>query len=289
MYYYTHTVYLVKYHAPCSNTSMTKEEEWLLREKYAGVAGPGFEADKGRLAAGEPLAYVIGWQPFLGLKIYLDSKPLIPRTETEWWVEECIGEVRRRQSQGRARSGPLGQVLPPSSAPSAPTSLRLLDLCAGSGAIGCAVLKHFPTAQVSFGEIDPAHGATIRKNIQMNDLRGLSYEVCIGDLFEPFKGRQFDWILANPPYIPEGRELPASVAGYEPELALYSGEDGLDLMRRIARELPSHLKKGGQAWVECDSPAAEAAAELFRERGLEARVMHDQYARPRVIVISWPQ
>ena len=74
---------------------MTKDERWLLDEKYGGKETPEYETDKKRLAAGEPLAYIIGWQPFLGLKIYLDSKPLIPRPETELMVTEAIEEIRK--------------------------------------------------------------------------------------------------------------------------------------------------------------------------------------------------
>ena len=65
---------------------MTKDERWLLEEKYERKETPEYEVDRKRLALGEPLGYVIGWQPFLGLKIFLDSRPLIPRPETEWWV-----------------------------------------------------------------------------------------------------------------------------------------------------------------------------------------------------------
>ena len=75
---------------------LNKEETWLLEEKYSGIATPEFEADCARLALGEPVAYVIGWQPFLGLKIYLDSRPLIPRTETEWWAEQLISALHER-------------------------------------------------------------------------------------------------------------------------------------------------------------------------------------------------
>ena len=94
---------------------MTRDEQWLLEEKYGGTATEEFEADKKRLAAGEPLGYVIGSQPFLGLTIYLDSKPLIPRPETEWWTGQLLAE------QSGAKT--------------------FLDLCAGSGGIGLEALS----------------------------------------------------------------------------------------------------------------------------------------------------
>lgn len=225
----------------------------------------------------EPEAYRIGDQPFLGLTIYLDSRPLIPRPETEWWTEQLIAHVGRRTS-----------------------NMKFLDLCAGSGAIGCAALKYLPQAQVYFGELDPAHEATIWKNIRENHLDASRAQVRIGDLFAPFDSSitftidekmeplRFDVIAANPPYIPEDRTLPVSVADYEPAVALRAGADGLALIRRIARSVRRRLAEGGVAWIECDHAHAEAARELFTTQGFRAEIRTDQYGRPRIIVVSFP-
>lgn len=211
----------------------------------------------------EPIAYTIGDQPFLGLTICLDSRPLIPRPETEWWTEQLLNQSK--------------EVEP----------LYFLDLCAGSGAIGCAALARLPNAQVYFGEIDPAHEATILKNIRENNLDASRADVRIGDLFEPFGDMKFDIVAANPPYIPENRELPKSVANYEPPQALYAGTDGLDIIRRIAAELPKHLAKSGVLWLECDSAHAAAACALFETQGFSAEIRNDQYSVPRIIVVSF--
>ncbi len=243
---------------------MTRDEQSLLEEKYGGLRNPHFEEDCKRLAAGEPLAYVIGHQPFLGLNIYLDSHPLIPRPETEWWTEQLLNSL---PSPSRTRR-----------------VLDFLDLCAGSGAVGCAALAQLPNARVYFGEVDPAHEPTIRKNIRENRLDESRADVRIGDLFAPFGNMQFDVIAANPPYIPAGRELPPSVTGHEPARALFADGDGLAVIRRIAEELPRRLAPGGVAWVECDSEHAEAARALFAEQGFNVEIRTDQYDRPRVIV-----
>ena len=211
----------------------------------------------------EPEAYVIGWQPFLGLKIYLDSHPLIPRPETEWWTERLLTHV--------------GTSYVP--------TLKFLDLCAGSGAIGCAALARLPNAQVYFGEIDPAHEVTILKNIRENHLDESRAHIRIGDLFQPFSDTRFDIIAANPPYVPSDRALPPSVADYEPSLALLAGKDGLDVIRRIATELPRRLAADGEAWIECDSPSAETASGLFTAQGFNAEIRTDQYDRPRFLVV----
>ena len=242
----------------------TPEERQLLWEKYEGDAtAPGFGEDRARLAAGEPLAYVIGCQPFLGLKIFLDSKPLIPRPETEWWTERLLAALPRDRT------------------------LTFLDLCAGSGAIGCAALSRLPKAEVYFGEIDPIHAATIRKNIRENGLDANRAGICIGDLFKPFDDLTFDIITANPPYTTETRVLDTSVVNHEPHGALFAGEDGLALIRRIARELPHRLTQDGIAWIECDSAHAERARELFTLESMHARVIPDQYGTPRVIAVSF--
>ena len=290
---------------------MTKDERWLLEEKYAGDRTSAFEVDRERLACGEPLGYVIGWQPFLGLKINLDSHPLIPRPETEWWTEQLLSSLLHPSPGGGADPGasaarssmvipaPKGSCAgicegeaergssqeeptrPPN--PHCRKSLSFLDLCAGSGAIGCAALAKLPDARVYFGELDPAHEATIRKNIRENNLDASRADIRIGDLFEPFGNMTFDVIAANPPYIPAGRELPASVTGYEPALALTAGKDGLAVIRRIAHELPKRLAPGGVAWIECDSAHAAAACALFAEQGLAANVLADQYGTLRIV------
>ena len=101
---------------------MNKEEQWLLKEKYQGVESKEFHEDRKRLQAGEPLGYIIGWVPFLNTIIYLDSKPLIPRPETEFWVERVCERVLMKSQQLER-------------------PLAILDLCAGSGCIGVAVAK----------------------------------------------------------------------------------------------------------------------------------------------------
>ncbi|MHB0865640.1 MAG: N5-glutamine methyltransferase family protein [Minisyncoccota bacterium] len=294
---------------------MTPDERWLLEEKYDGKTSAAFEDDRKRLAKGEPLAYVIGWQPFLGLKINLDSRPLIPRPETEWWMEQLFKNMKnsrghsieeRTERDGASQSNfsatffsyerselenkKYSSDAEKYAVPKTDTPVRFitfLDLCAGSGAIGCAALARLPNAHVSFGEIDPTHEATILKNIRENGLDEARADVRIGDLFAPFDTIKFDIIAANPPYIPSGRRLPASVAEYEPALSLFAGDDGLEIIRRIAAELSRHLAPGGEAWIECDETSADTTAELFKEYGFKALVRTDQYRTPRLVVVSW--
>lgn len=286
---------------------LSREEKWVLEEKYGGdMKAAGFARDRKRLASGEPTAYVIGWQPFLGLRIYMDSHPLIPRPETEWWVNELVNGLTGAPANPlsepdnfllkiSSRSRCRAPHAPQSASRSHPTvrpdhmkELRFLDLCAGSGAIGCAALAKLPNAKVYFGELDPQHENTIYRNIRENGLDESRADVRTGDLFEPFNDLTFDVIAANPPYVPEGRALPESVADFEPREALYAGEDGLALIRRIAAELPARLNPDGVAWIECDEAHATEASEPFTARGMQARVVPDQYGVDRVVVVSFP-
>ncbi len=245
---------------------MNKDERWLLVEKYEGVESIAFHEDCKRLLDGEPLAYVIGHIPFLGLSIDLTSKPLIPRPETEWWVDKLIQHLQK--------SIPVDD------------SMKFLDLCSGSGAIGCSALNRLPNAVVYFGEIEPNHETAIRKNISCNDLDASRAHIGIGDLFAPFSNQKFDVIAVNPPYVPTGRILDASVINYEPHSALFSGVDGLAIIRRIAQSLPNNLAEGGEAWIECDEKHADEACVLFTEAGYYAKTLQDQYSAPRVVVVS---
>ncbi len=240
------------------------EKVLLLRDKYDGDTEADLSGDLARLSGGEPLAYVIGWAPFLGLRIALDSHPLIPRPETEWWTEELVKHLRERFGD---------------------KPFRLLDLCAGSGAIGLSVLHAFPHAQVSFGELVPEHSDLIRKNMETNNLDANRADIRTGSLFELFATEQFDVIVSNPPYVPEDRVLEASVTEFEPAEALYAGPDGLSLIREIANNASSHLLAQGEVWIECDMDHAEQVRELLVRGGAhDALVRNDLYGRPRLCV-----
>jgi len=238
----------------------------LARDKYDGDADRITPEDRARLDSGEPLAYVIGWVPFLGLRIELASKPLIPRPETEWWTELAIEHVREGKSSGE---------------------FRVLDLCAGSGAIGLALLHALPAIQVSFSELVPKHAEQIRTNLSLPENR-LDYaraNIRTSDLFSAFGDTRFDLIVTNPPYIPEARTLENSVTDFEPSEALFSGPDGLDVIRRIAKEAPAHMHSGGELWMECDVETISEAARLLREGGaIRTDIRTDLYGRERVVV-----
>lgn len=236
----------------------------LIRDKYDGDITADIKEDLARLASGEPLAYVIGWIPFLGLRIRLDSFPLIPRPETEWWTEMLTEHLKERYVN---------------------KEFSLLDLCAGSGVIGLSILSKLPGAQVSFGELSPLHSALISVNIDENNLDTTRATVRSGDLFEPYANETFDIIATNPPYIPTTRTLEECVTSFEPSEALFSGPKGLDIIERIINEAPEHLNKGGELWMECDTTNIETAAAHMKLVGFtDIEIRTDLYGRPRLVV-----
>jgi release factor glutamine methyltransferase len=117
-------------------------------------------------------------------------------------------------------------------------------------------------------------------------------DIRIGDLFAPFAHdthgalERFDIIVANPPYIPDGRALGASVSRYEPAEALRGGPDGLAIIRRIAAEAPKHLAPDGALWIEIDAPSAEDARGIVERALGRAELYPDPYGRERLIVGS---
>lgn len=224
---------------------MNQEAQWLLNDKYGGKLLPEFEADFNndllRLQNGEPLAYIIGWVPFLGAKIYLDSLPLIPRAETEYWVASAIDQINKQIKEYAKKYDK--------------ENVKVLDLCAGSGCIGVAVLKEIGGAQVDFVEIDTAHHKTIQKNIieniTENNIDASRAKIFGGNLFENIH-TTYDFILTNPPYInPEYmNDVQGSVLKNEPHLALFGGNDGMQIVREILQKAPRFLSQNGVLYIE---------------------------------------
>ncbi len=246
---------------------MNQEEQWLLTEKYKGIESDAFHAELERLAEGEPLAYLIGSIPFLNCTIHLDSHPLIPRPETEFWVEKAIVEIERV----------------------APVAPHVLDLCAGSGAIGVAIAKAIPNALVDFAEIDQCHLPTIKKNLKFNEIDSAHCRILQSNLFEKIN-HTYDFILTNPPYIdPAVDRAETSVKDHEPHLALYGGKNGLELIADIIADARKYLSKKGQLWIEHEPEQVAAVHTLGKQYGFISTTHNDQYNTPRYSTLTVAQ
>jgi len=219
--------------------------------------------------------YARGYVPFLDCRIYLDSRPLIPRSETEYWVEKVIG----RLSPGILRYEDTGND----------SVLHCLDLFAGSGAIGVALLKHVPHAEVDFGEIDETHLPTIEKNIRENGISPSRTRVFKTDVWSDVSGR-YDLILANPPYLSKSRSerVQESVTGYEPDRALFADNDGFALIERTILGAPQHLARHGELYIEHEPEHADRVVKTGVDVGFSVHVRKDQYGSVRYSVLNRP-
>lgn len=235
---------------------------WLLKEKYEGLKSEAFESDVERLKRGEPLAYVIGHVPFLNTTIFLDSKPLIPRPETEYWTEQAIHKINKNIPND--------------------TPLTILDLCAGSGCIGVAVAKNVADAHVDFVELDKNHIKTIEKNCQQNEITSQRIKVLVGDLrelSEVIGDKKYSYIFSNPPYIDKSlNRTEESVTEHEPEIALFGGQDGFELIAAIIEQAPKHLKFGGELWLEHEPEQVEQIVSVGNRHGFKVISHKDQFA-----------
>lgn len=244
---------------------MTKEEGWLLEEKYSGKKTGGFFADCLRLKNGEPLAYVIGRIPFLDTTILLDSQPLIPRTETEYWVQHAISEILE------------SQIAHP----------HILDLCAGSGCIGIAILHHLPETTVDFVEINTKHHTTIERNMIQNNVEPLRSRIFGGNLFSDLGDTLYDFILSNPPYLDEASgKADESVITHEPREALFAKQNGMQLIRQIIKEAPLYLKDSGVLYIEHEPEQVSEILQCALLSGFTAESFPDQYNLSRFTRLS---
>jgi len=196
-----------------------------------------------RRLAGEPMAYLTGWQEFHGLRLAVDVRVLVPRADTETlvtWALDCLDER------------PSGLAAP-----------RVLDLGTGSGAVALAVLAARPQAEVHAVDASAEALAVARGNAQS---LGLPVRFHQGCWFEPLAGQPFDLIVSNPPYIAEGDPHMAALR-HEPRQALTAGADGLDDLRHIVGKAPGHLAPGGHLLLEHGHDQASAVRRLLTQAG----------------------
>jgi len=205
------------------------------------------DAGVGRLLEGEPLAYVLGEWEFYGLNLYVNEHVLIPRDDTVAVTSLAINKaIFLKQNP------------------------RVLDLCCGSGCIGLAVASRVKDARVTLADISRDALAVAKRNIVLNHL---SAKVsCVqADALKPASAilGKFDLIVSNPPYITanEMLDLPKSVKAYEPNLALYGGDDGLDFYRSIAKNYKTALKPGGYLCFEFGMGQGNDVCRILEENG----------------------
>lgn len=213
-----------------------------------------------RRAAGEPLAYILGRREFWKRDFAVDARVLVPRPETEGVVERALALVSAEPA-------------------------RVIDLCAGSGAIGITLAAERPAWRVDLVELDPGAAEVARGNALKHGV-GDRVRVVAGDLWAAVAGEApYDALVSNPPYVAAGEiEGLAREVRREPRMALDGGPDGLSVIRRLLEGAAAHLVRGAPLVLEIGIEQGPAARALAEGAGLsEVRVEQDFTRRDRYL------
>ncbi|MGB7211636.1 MAG: peptide chain release factor N(5)-glutamine methyltransferase [Gemmatimonadales bacterium] len=226
------------------------------REPVTHEAAGRFEDAVARRAAGEPLAYIIGWTGFRRLELATDRRALIPRPETEGVIDLLL----RRQATG-----------------------TVADIGTGSGCLALALADEADFATVHAA--DSSTDALALAALNAATL-GLPIRFHHGDLVAPLAGLGLDAVVSNPPYLTDAEyaALDPSVKAWEPAGALVSGADGLAHTRRLLDEARAVVRSGGWLVMEIDSQRGSASAASARHFGWAAVEVHqDLFGRDRYL------
>jgi release factor glutamine methyltransferase len=208
-----------------------------------------------RRCAHEPLQYLTGVAYFRYLELQVGPGVLVPRPESELLVDAVLKNI-----EGRAGA------------------VSVVDLGAGSGALTLAIATEAPQTHLIAVEKDPAAVEWLRKNVSRIDE---TVRILESDVEDALDGVKCDVVIANPPYIPDGQELPKDVAEHEPAIALFGGEDGMTIPRRFINAAARLLKSGGFFAIEHheSQPIDIAAAMLSDFENIQCH--NDLVGRPR--------
>src|SRR5690242_3874148 len=178
-------------------------------------------------ARGCPTQYITGHQEFWGLDLLVSPAVLIPRPETEHVVETVLELLKEHPLEG------LGK-------------LKLLDVGTGSGCIALALASELPHAEIHACDISEEALEIARVNAARLALGG---KVLFrkSDLLSVYAGEQFDFVISNPPYVGEAdaEKVQKQVREFEPRIAVFSGQEGLDIYRKLVPQAREHLRPGG--------------------------------------------
>ncbi len=197
----------------------------------------------------EPTGYIVGAVELFGLRFKVDRRGFIPRLDLPVLINAGLERV------------------PPDARGFA------LDLACGIGAAGICVATARPGLRVDLADVSAEAIELARENAdRLIPGRAQCYA---GDLFEPLpRGRRYAIVTANPPWVPDGTELPEEVINHEPVQSFFGGPDGLDVVRRLIRELPDWLAPGAVYAQECDPSQVEKVIGLLTAAGLEGPRAH---------------
>ena len=219
-----------------------------------------------------PVSYLTNQKEFMSLAFYVDERVLIPRPETEQLVETIL-TTRTDKPQ------------------------RLLELGTGSGVIATTLALHQPEWDITATDLSEDALAVAQKNAETHAC-ATQIKFLSGDLFEPIRAMpqsgktQFDWIVCNPPYVKktEWETLSPDVRDYEPEIALFAGDDGFAVIRRLIAEAPEYLAPSGKLILEISDTQADTVRALISAESAYYRceLIKDYAEKERIVLASVP-
>jgi len=274
---------------------LRKDRAWLIAHSNDEVEpsrwAP-YHALLQRRRDGEPIQHITGEQEFYGLPFRVTPDVLIPRPETEHLVETALevaaafdgSEANRsvtRHDFSRAETGPK---IDRASAPANSGPPRILDVGTGSGAIAVSLAHNLPRAHITAVDISAAALQIARENAASNEVAA-RVRFLESDLLSAVANERFELVVSNPPYVPaaDRATLSVEVREYEPALALFAGDDGLDIYRRLIPQAFAVLEPQGSLLMEIGFGQSEQVAFLLTQAGFEQiEFVPDLQGIPRV-------
>lgn len=214
-----------------------------------------------RIAAGEPLAYVTGSQPFWTLDLKVTQDTLVPRPDTEVLVETVLKL-------------------------DLPEDARVVDLGTGTGAIALSLASERPDWKITASDVYAPTLEVAQFNAQKHDLTHV--EFVLGSWLKPFGRQFFDVIVSNPPYI-DADDVHMQNLATEPERALVAAKQGMADLEEIIVQAKKHLTVQGWVVLEHGYDQGEAVQHAFRQAGYkQVRTVKDYGGNDRVTLGQWP-
>lgn len=248
-----------------------------------------------KLENGIPIQYIINNQEFMGLNFYVDENVLIPQPDTEILVEEVIkycNELRNNESEDKETNKDYKEniekepIINKEDKNINKKTVKILDLCTGSGIIGISIYKYLENVEIYASDISQKALNIAEKNTNLNNAK---INFINSDMFENIHIKDFDIIVSNPPYI-ESKviESLSKEVQNEPKLALDGGEDGLKFYRCILENAKDYLRKNGAIFLEIGYDQKEKIEEILKSYKIykETKCIKDFGGNNRVIIIK---
>lgn len=236
-----------------------------------------YESSLTKRGHGIPTQYITGHQEFWGMDLIVSPAVLIPRPETEHVIETAL-EICESDfgPQTSDLDSPASEVRGPRS------TLHIIDIGTGSGAIALALAKEFPQAEIHATDISADALEIARANAARHQLTERIH-FREADLLAGFSANSFDIIVSNPPYVGESEEdqVQLEVRKFEPRNAVFAGATGLEVIERLIPQAKAVLKPGGWLILEISGSIADRVMELLKDWS-EVAIKPDLQSIPRV-------